>query len=213
MSVNVDRSLPNWHIDRCPRGREGVHAPPRIGPNSGHSSISPWYITFYMDRTPPQIVDLKLQNADSRLRIVDSELRNSDSTLQYLDSELQTLDSEIQIFDSQLQNARFEASKRRFEASRHRFEAPNARFEASKPCQNGGKQPPPRVRGNSVSSALVNHRQQRLTGSETSQVLTEQEPDTFHVCVGVTTHMRRDDDIGHAPQFVIRWQWLRLGNI
>ena len=73
-------------------------------PNSGYSSVSCWYITIYIDRTPLQIVDLKLQNADSTLQIVDSELRNSDSKLQDLDSELHDVDSELQTLDSELQN-------------------------------------------------------------------------------------------------------------
>ena len=103
MSVNVDRSLPNWPINRCPRGRVGVHAPPKPGTSSGHSSVSHWYITFYMGRTPPQIVDLKLQNADSTLQIVDSELRNPDSKLQNVDSELQNVDLKLQDMDSELQ--------------------------------------------------------------------------------------------------------------
>ncbi len=104
MSVHMDRSLPNWHINRCPRGRDGVHAPPKTGPNSGQAGVNHWYITFYMDRTPPQIVDLKLQNADSTLQIVDSELQNMDSELQNVDSELQNVDSKLQNVDSEFQN-------------------------------------------------------------------------------------------------------------
>jgi division protein CdvB (Snf7/Vps24/ESCRT-III family) len=57
-----------------------------------------------IDETQPQIVDLKLQDADSKLQIVDSELQNSDLKLQNLDSELQNLDLKLQNPDSELQN-------------------------------------------------------------------------------------------------------------
>ena len=89
MSVNVNRSLPNWHSNRCPRGRDGVHAPPKTGPNSGPANISHWCITFYIDRTPPQTVVLKLQNVDSEFQNVDLELQNVDSKLQTIDLKLQ----------------------------------------------------------------------------------------------------------------------------
>ncbi len=82
MSVNVDRSLPNWPINRCPRGRVGVHAPPKPGPNSGPSSVSYWSITIYIDRTPPQIDVLKLQVIDSKPQDIDSKLQTLDLKLQ-----------------------------------------------------------------------------------------------------------------------------------
>jgi len=73
-------------------------------PNSGHSSISCWCITIYIDRTPPQIVDLKLQNVDSELQTLDSELQTLDSELQNWDLKLQNVDSKLQNIDSKLQN-------------------------------------------------------------------------------------------------------------
>jgi hypothetical protein len=46
----------------------GLHRPPRTSSSSGYSSVSCCFIRYYICRTQPQIVDLKLQTLDSKLQ-------------------------------------------------------------------------------------------------------------------------------------------------
>jgi len=57
-----------------------------------------------IDRTQPQIVELKLKNADSKLQIVDSELQNLDLKLQNFESKLRMIELKLQNTDSKLQD-------------------------------------------------------------------------------------------------------------
>jgi len=101
--------LSKWHINQSPLGRDGLHRLPRTGCSRSQSSINRCHITLYTCETQPQVVNLKLQKADSELQILDPKHQTVDSELQILDSKrrsldpkLQTVDSELQILDSKL---------------------------------------------------------------------------------------------------------------